>query len=230
MLHALHRQQELLVVVAARLARDQALRRAVPRSGDPAARHVQPGQPRVLAHGARAGAARRRRCTCGIRWPSANTWPSGIPACGRPIPSRAPGRARSPREMHSGFARAAQRHDDVHPRAARRAARGRTRSPPTSRASRRSGARVAAPLRHRAGRTCAARSRSPTCSTHRSPFASRPTTCSPRAPPGDYLAALLGASVPARMGGAPRWRRRKSSRPTSRASSIATSCRPRAAR
>ena len=53
-------------MVAARLARDQALRRAVSRSEDPASRHLQRRQPLVLADGAGACAARRRRARVGL--------------------------------------------------------------------------------------------------------------------------------------------------------------------
>ncbi len=96
--YPLHRQQELLVVVAARLARGQALGRAVSRSDGGAARRsgAESGQPRVLALCARAVPARRRRSSSGIRLRSPSIWPSGTPACGPPIAWRAPGRGASP--------------------------------------------------------------------------------------------------------------------------------------
>ena len=102
---------------------------------------AQPGEPRVLAVRRSCRACTTATSSSGIRSRSPSTWPSGIRACGRPIRWRARGRARSCAEMHSGFRRAAQRHDDVHPRARRRAAVVARRSRRTSRASWRSGPR-----------------------------------------------------------------------------------------
>ena len=222
--HALHRQQELLVVVAARLARDEALRRAVPRrcsqpfDGDrtnPANRAFSPT------------ALRARACTTAttVVWDSLaiaeylaerhpGMWPDD------PV-ARAWARSIAARDA-LGLRDAAQRHDDVHPRARRRAAVVGRRSPPTSRASRRSGTK--ARRRFGAGRrlTSAARSRSPMRSTRRSRSASRPTALRRRARPASTCARCSRIRCCAN-GKRRRSRRRRSSRRTSRASSIATS-------
>ena len=90
-----------------------------------------------------------------------------------------------------GLRGAAQRHDDVHPRARRRAAVVGGARARTSRASRRSGTRARAPLRQRRPVSCAARSRSPTRSTRRWRSASRPTALRRTARPASTCAALL---------------------------------------
>ena len=106
-IHDLSRQQELLVLVAARVAGAEAAGVEFRRDRDPAARDGD-------AH--RRSCAIRRRASCrrccmatsssGKSWRSANTWPRPFPrrGCGRPIAAaRAMARAVSA-EMHSGFA------------------------------------------------------------------------------------------------------------------------------
>ena len=186
-----------------------------------------PDEPRVLADGARAVPARRRRRRLGFagdrRIPGRAA--SGHVA-GRSA-ARAPGRARSAprctrasRALRNEMTMCIRERVDVRPWSDALAARHRARRPRSGpRARRRFGA---------AGRTCAARSRSPTCSTRRSRFASRPTASRPSGAAGDYLRGAARASVPARMGRRGAGGNRRSSRPTSRASSIATSSRPQA--
>ena len=125
-------------------------------------------------------------------------------------------------EMHSGFARAAQRDDDVHPRARRRAAvvdgarrRHRARRPRSGTKSRRRfGAGGALPVRRVLDRRRVLRAGRVSLPDLRRDARRRRRRLSRGA---------ARASVHARMGSARRSRRRRSSTPTSRASSIATS-------
>ena len=158
-----------------------------------------PRQPRVLAVGARAGAARRRRSSCGTRWRSPSTWPSGTRACGPPTPSRARGRARSAPEMHSGFA--ALRNDmtmcirervDVRPWSEALAANIARVEEFWNESRRRFGAGGRVPVRRVLD--------SPMRSTRRWRFASRPTACAPRGRGRRLSARAARASVAARMG------------------------------
>ncbi len=198
---------------------DEALRRAVRGSAGPAGRRHAATRPTCRSR----RPASCRACTTAtiVVWDSlaiaeylAERHPGMWPADAR---ARARGRARSAREMHSGFSRAAQRDDDVHPRARRRApVVGGARSA-TSRASIRDLERIAPALRHRRRLICAARSRSPTASMRRSRSASRRTAWTPDGVARRLSRRAARASVPARVGERRRSRRRRSSMPTSRA-------------
>ena len=148
----------------------------------------------------RTGRSRRRRacpaCTTatswsGIRSRSPSTWPSGMPGMWPADPRGARlGALASPAEMHSGFCGAAQRDDDVHPRAGRRAAVVGRRSPPTSIASPRSGTRAAPRFGGGGPFLCGAFS---LADAFYAPVAFRFRTygVAPRRAAGAYLAALL---------------------------------------
>ena len=102
--HALHRQQELLVVVAARLARDQALGRAVREVLVQLARRgSNPDNRVVLAVGPACRACTTATSSCGTRSRSPSTSPSAIRACGRPIRAARAWARSIAAEMHSGF-------------------------------------------------------------------------------------------------------------------------------
>ena len=112
-------------------------------------------------------------------------------------------------EMHSGFVADAQRHDDVHSRAPRRAPvvgrRGRERRAGRGHLDRRRGAASA-----RAAISSAAHSRLPTCSTPRLPSGSRPTP-SVRRERRVTISRNAACAIPSCASGRrPRWRRRKS--------------------
>ena len=185
-----HRQQELLVVVAARLARREAVGRAVPRVAGVAAGNLQPGS------GNRGVLADRRSClpastATTVVWDSlaiaeylAERHPGMWPA--DPV-ARAWARSIVRRDAF-GLRRAAQRDDDVHPRARRRAARGRRRSPRNiarverdlDRGTRRRfGAGRAVPVRRVLARRCVL--------SRRSRFASGRTASRRPAPRATYL-------------------------------------------
>ena len=79
---------------------------AAPLGADARAEHPVSRKPRAFRRRGRipmhsATSRPRARCPawstatsrCGTRWPSPNTWASAMPACGRPKPPRAPGRA-----------------------------------------------------------------------------------------------------------------------------------------
>ena len=142
----------------------------------------------------------------------------------------APGRGSIAAEMHSGFCDAAQRNDDVHSRARRRAALVARRSCATSRASTQiwneSRAAVRAGRRFPVRRVFACRC---VLCTRRLPLPDL-WRCCPRARRRRISSRAAGASVRCANGRRRRWPRRRSSRPTSRASSIATNSRPRARR
>ena len=149
----------------------------------------QPGQPVVLADGARAVPARRRDGRLGF-------------ARDRRISRRAasghvaggPGHARlgafDLRGDALGLFGVAQRDDDVHPRARRRAAMV-GRAPARHRARDRDLEREPPPLRARRDRIFAANSRWPMRSTRRWRSAFARTASTPAAAAGDYLRALL---------------------------------------
>ena len=190
---ALRRQQELLVVVAARLARDEALRRAVQAKStvalssegtlNPANRAFSPTARVPCLHDGddrRLGFARDRRIP--------GRAASGHVAGGRrragvgalDLRARC---IRASRALRNEMTMCIRERVDVRPWSDGARARHRARDRDLER---KRGAASA-----RAGRIFAARSRWPTRSTRRSRFASRPTAWSPAGAAGDYLQALL---------------------------------------
>ena len=223
--HALHRQQELLVVVAARLARRRSspARRSevmVALSGDGT---PNPGEPRVLADRAAC-----RACTTAttVVWDSLaiaeylaerhpGMWPADSVGARVGALDRLRRCTRAFATLRNDMTMCIRERIDVRPwsRGARR----------RHRARRGDLERKPAPLRAGRARTSAARSRSPTRSTRRSRSASRPTASRPTGAAGEYLRSAARASAACANGRPRRSRRRRSSRRTSRASSIATS-------
>ena len=185
--YALHRQQELLDVVAAWLARDQAFRRAVCEADASLSGTDNPDNrafsPTALVPALHDGPV--------------HIWDSL--AIGEYLAERHPGMR--PADSARAWARsvaaecirasvyAPQRNGDVHPRARRRAAVVRGAGFQIARVGRHPD-RIAASWCGR-GLPGAVRSRWPMLSTAPWPFASRPTECSRRAKPGAYLRALL---------------------------------------
>ena len=176
-------------------------------------------------------AARSRCCWqgtsgSGIRWRSPSSSPNGIRSCGRRIPRRAPSRARSCAEMHSGFA--ALRTFLPMDFTARFGPPGKLLEP--GRRRHRAGARDLGRMSRAAlpapGRSCSAHSPSPTRCSRPSARASPPTPSRSIRQSRAYVAYMMalpamqewGRGATAEVAAAPPRRRRlrKSSGTTSR--------------